>query len=78
VDGADEISRDRMFLKGGGGAMVREKVVDYRAATLVIIAELHKLVDKLPGNRPIPIEVLPAPGGSSPETLRGDGAGGLS
>jgi ribose-5-phosphate isomerase (EC 5.3.1.6) len=38
VDGADEISRDRMFLKGGGGAMVREKVVDYRAATLVIIA----------------------------------------
>jgi len=60
VDGADEISRDRMFLKGGGGAMVREKVVDYRAATLVIIAEAHKLVDKLPGNRPIPIEVLPA------------------
>ncbi|AEA12917.1 ribose-5-phosphate isomerase [Thermoproteus uzoniensis 768-20] len=60
VDGADEISRDRMFIKGGGGAMVREKVVDYRASTLVIIAEAHKLVDRLPSNRPIPIEVLPA------------------
>ncbi|MGC9118325.1 MAG: ribose-5-phosphate isomerase RpiA [Thermoproteus sp.] len=60
VDGADEISRDRIFIKGGGGAMVREKVIDYRASTLVIIAEAHKLVDRLPSNRPIPIEVLPA------------------
>lgn len=60
VDGADELTRDRLFLKGGGGAMFREKVVDYRASTLIIIAESHKLVDRIPARHPIPIEVLPA------------------
>ncbi|MEL9990491.1 MAG: ribose-5-phosphate isomerase RpiA [Thermoproteus sp.] len=59
VDGADEVSKDRVFIKGGGGAMVREKIIDYRASVLVIIAEASKLVDFVPARHPIPIEVLP-------------------
>lgn len=59
VDGADEVAKDRLFIKGGGGALVREKVVDYRASELVIIAEAHKLVERAPSKHPIPVEVIP-------------------
>lgn len=59
VDGADEVTRDRVFLKGRGGALLREKVVDYRASTLLILAEARKLVPSIPHGNPIPIEVVP-------------------
>ncbi|MFN7105967.1 MAG: ribose 5-phosphate isomerase A [Pyrobaculum sp.] len=59
VDGADEVTRDKIFLKGRGGALVREKVVDYAAETLVILVEEFKIVDKIPKRSQVAIEVLP-------------------
>jgi ribose 5-phosphate isomerase A len=59
VDGADEVAKDRVFLKGRGGALVREKIVDYRASTLLILAEATKLVPAVPARNPVPIEVVP-------------------
>jgi ribose 5-phosphate isomerase A len=59
VDGADEVTRGRVMLKGKGGAMLREKIVDYAAERFVVLIEEHKLVDKIPTRNPVPIEVVP-------------------
>jgi len=58
IDGADEISPDLALIKGGGGALLREKIVAASAKTLIIIADKTKLVDKL-GQFPLPIEINP-------------------
>ena len=58
VDGADEINRTFAMVKGGGGALTREKIVAAVARTFVCIADESKLVDVL-GRFPLPIEVLP-------------------
>ena len=59
VDGADEVDPLRNLLKGGGGALTREKIIDYWARELVIIVDGSKLVGKIPEKHPIPIEVVP-------------------
>ena len=58
VDGADEINRTFSMIKGGGGALTREKIVAAVARTFVCIADESKLVDVL-GRFPLPIEVIP-------------------
>ncbi len=58
VDGADEIDRSLAMIKGGGGALTREKIVAAVARTFVCIADDSKLVDIL-GRYPLPIEVIP-------------------
>jgi ribose 5-phosphate isomerase A len=58
IDGADEINRTFSMVKGGGGALTREKIVAAVARTFVCIADESKLVDVL-GRFPLPIEVLP-------------------
>lgn len=58
VDGADEIDPNLNLIKGGGGAHTLEKIVDYSADKLVIIADDSKLVDRL-GNFPVPLEIIP-------------------
>jgi ribose 5-phosphate isomerase A len=58
VDGADEIDRSLSMIKGGGGALTREKIVAAVARTFVCIADESKLVDVL-GRFPLPIEVIP-------------------
>lgn len=58
VDGADEIDPDFNLIKGGGAAHTLEKIVDYSADELVIIADESKLVDVL-GTFPLPIEIIP-------------------
>lgn len=58
VDGADEILSRECVLKGGGGALLREKIVAIEAQEVVIIADNSKLVNSL-GCFPIPIEVTP-------------------
>jgi len=58
VDGADEINRSLSMIKGGGGALTREKIVAAMARTFVCIADESKLVDIL-GRFPLPIEVIP-------------------
>lgn len=47
VDGADQVDPKNYLSKGGGGALLKEKLVDYRARTLVILAETAKFVQKL-------------------------------
>jgi ribose 5-phosphate isomerase A len=58
VDGADEINRQLHMIKGGGGALTREKIVAAVAQKFVCIADASKLKDVL-GAFPLPVEVIP-------------------
>ena len=58
VDGADEVTRGGAMIKGGGGALTREKIVAAVARRFVCIVDRTKLVDVL-GKFPLPIEVIP-------------------
>ena len=58
VDGADEINARLQMIKGGGGALTREKIVAAVAKSFVCIADESKLVDTL-GAFPLPVEVIP-------------------
>ena len=58
VDGADEITARLHMIKGGGGALTREKIVAAVARKFVCIADGSKLVDLL-GRFPLPVEVIP-------------------
>ena len=58
VDGADEIARDLSLIKGGGGALLREKIVAAASARMIVIADRSKWVDAL-GKYPLPVEVAP-------------------
>ncbi|AXI11188.1 ribose 5-phosphate isomerase A [Oceanobacillus zhaokaii] len=58
IDGADEVDRDFHLIKGGGGALFREKVIAMAAKELIIIVDKSKLVPHL-GSYPLPVEVLP-------------------
>ncbi|MFY0613614.1 MAG: ribose-5-phosphate isomerase RpiA [Hyphomicrobiaceae bacterium] len=57
VDGADELDRHLRLIKGGGGALLREKIVASASAQVVIIADQSKLVDTL-GAYALPVEVV--------------------
>lgn len=57
IDGADEIDPNFNLTKGGGGSLVREKMVNAHAKKLIIIADQSKMVDEL-GKFPLPVEVL--------------------
>jgi ribose 5-phosphate isomerase A len=58
VDGADEVTPHLAMVKGGGGALTREKIVAAVARKFVCIADRSKLVDVL-GKFPLPVEVIP-------------------
>jgi ribose 5-phosphate isomerase A len=58
VDGADEIDPKLRLIKGGGGALLREKIVASASKRMVVIADSIKLVPRL-GAFPLPIEVVP-------------------
>jgi len=58
VDGADESTHHLHLVKGGGGALTREKIVAAASAKFVCIADESKLVDRL-GKFPLPVEVIP-------------------
>ena len=58
VDGADEIGPDLSMIKGGGGALTREKIVAAESDTFVCIVDDSKRVDVL-GAFPLPIEIIP-------------------
>lgn len=58
IDGADEITQHMHMLKGGGGALTREKIVAACAKKFVCIADESKLVGRL-GKFPLPVEVIP-------------------
>ena len=58
IDGADEIGPHLELIKGGGGALLREKIVASAARTFVVIADSSKQVPEL-GKFPLPVEVVP-------------------
>jgi ribose 5-phosphate isomerase A len=58
IDGADESDRQLRLIKGGGGALTREKIVAAASRRFICIADDSKLVDVL-GRFPLPIEVIP-------------------
>ncbi len=59
VDGADELTRDLVLTKGGGGALLREKVVATMGERFAVIATLDKLVPRLGDTFAVPVEVVP-------------------
>ena len=56
VDGADEVDRNLTLIKGGGGALLREKIVAHASKSMIVIADKSKMVETL-GRYPLPIEV---------------------
>jgi ribose 5-phosphate isomerase A len=58
VDGADEITRHLHMIKGGGGALTREKIVAAASKQFICLCDASKLVDVL-GKFPLPVEVIP-------------------
>jgi ribose 5-phosphate isomerase A len=57
IDGADEIDPTGQLIKGGGGALLQEKIVASASEKLIIIADSSKLVERL-GKFPLPVEVI--------------------
>lgn len=58
IDGADEITAQGAMIKGGGGALTREKIVAAAADKFICIADGSKLVDVM-GKFPLPVEIIP-------------------
>jgi len=58
IDGADEIDPHLNLIKGGGGALLREKVIASASRRFIVVAESVKLVSHL-GKFPLPVEVIP-------------------
>jgi len=57
VDGADEIDGDLRLIKGGGGALLREKIVATASDRMIVIADASKKVEML-GKFPLPVEIV--------------------
>jgi len=57
IDGADESNSNRQLIKGGGGALTREKIIAYASDTFICMIDDSKFVKSL-GNFPLPIEVI--------------------
>ena len=58
VDGADEIDSQKRMIKGGGGALLREKILANTSREMLVIVDESKIVEKL-GNHSLPLEILP-------------------
>jgi ribose 5-phosphate isomerase A len=58
IDGADEVDSQLGLIKGGGGALLREKLVIAAARHFVVVAETDKKVERLGQHRPVPVEVV--------------------
>lgn len=60
IDGADQVERGSLrLLKGGGGALLREKIIAESAHRFVVVADAAKLVDHLGTGFPLPVEITP-------------------
>lgn len=59
IDGADEVDTHRAAIKGGGGALLREKILAYNAERVVLIVDESKLSANLCERFPVPVEFIP-------------------
>ncbi|EHS58688.1 ribose-5-phosphate isomerase A (phosphoriboisomerase A) (PRI) [Paenibacillus sp. Aloe-11] len=72
IDGADEVNEQLVLVKGGGGALLREKIVESNSDRLIIIVDESKDV-KVLGTFPLPVEVVPFASEWTLEALRQTG-----
>ena len=72
VDGADEVDASNALIKGGGGALTREKIIAASADEFICIVDDGKVVDRL-GAFPLPVEVIPMARGLVARKLAGMG-----
>ena len=72
VDGADEVDASNALIKGGGGALTREKIIAASADEFICIVDDEKVVDRL-GAFPLPVEVIPMARGLVARKLAGMG-----
>ena len=73
IDGADEVDPQLNLIKGGGGALLREKALAQASRRNVIIVDGSKLSHRLGSNWPLPLEVLPFAAGSVERFLNSRG-----
>jgi ribose 5-phosphate isomerase A len=59
IDGADQVDKNFNLVKGGGGALLREKMVEVSSKKFIVIVDDSKLVDSLGPGFPLPVEVTP-------------------
>jgi ribose 5-phosphate isomerase A len=71
IDGADEIDPNLDLIKGHGGALVREKVVEFHARFFVVVADTSKLVPELCSKVTLPVEILAWGSRATVNTLAG-------
>jgi ribose 5-phosphate isomerase A len=74
VDGADQLNDELDAIKGGGGALLREKVVASASETYILIVDERKLTPHLGEGFPLPVEVLPFSLGYVRQNIEGMGA----
>jgi ribose 5-phosphate isomerase A len=74
VDGADEVGPDLTLIKGGGGALLREKIVAAASRRMLVVVDQGKLVDRLGGRTPLPVEIAAFGWQSTLDRLAGAGA----
>jgi len=73
IDGADEVDQNLNLIKGGGGALAREKIVAYHSKKEIIVIDESKIVKALGVNFPLPVEVLKYGWSSTKKVLEGFG-----
>jgi len=73
IDGADELDKHLTLIKGGGGALLREKIIAYAAREMLVIADESKQVAQL-GAFPLPIEVNPFGLGATKNAIAAEAA----
>jgi ribose 5-phosphate isomerase A len=76
VDGADEIDHHKNMIKGGGGALLREKLLAQASHEMIVIIDETKLVDHL-GEHPLPVEIAPFVYRSTLQRLKAQGYQGV-
>lgn len=58
IDGADEVDQDKNLIKGGGGALLREKIIAHNSERYVVVVDPSKMVDTLGETFDLPVEIL--------------------